>query len=179
MFVRIGYLDVKVASEEIKELQGLINNPNSPHRILSVRKLEFLRELDRKQKSGLHTTFIEEDGRLTCTCGLTILSQKFKFEGETDFLDRLGRDSLEKLPQIGVDEIYTIRGHQRLPRCKDRAVALIYHELWNEQLREFIYSAFCQGCMAQISDAKGKDARTFVRLHNKSCGGLKPGEGGI
>ena len=179
MFVRIGYLNVKVTSEEIQELKEAANDLNNPNQRLSIRKLDFVRELDRMQKAGFHTAYIEADDRIICTCGLTLLDQRSRFEGETDFLDHLDQDLLAKYPQIKADQIHLIRGHQRLPRSKDKAVALIYEQKWHEYLREFLYKAFCQECMQQISGVQGKDARLFVRVHNKSCAGLKPGEGGI
>ena len=178
MFVRIGYLDVKVTSEEIQELKEAANDLNNPNQRLSIRKLDFVRGLDRMQKAGFHTAYIESEDRIVCTCGLTLLDQRSRFEGETHFLDQLDLDLLAQHPQIEADQIHTIRGHQRLPRCKDKAVALIYKQKWHEYLREFIYKAFCQECMQQVSDAQGKDARIFVRAHNKSCGRFKTGKGG-
>ena len=178
MFVRIGYLDVKVTSEEIQELKEAANDLNNPNQRLSIRKLDFVRGLDRMQKAGFHTAYIESEDRIVCTCGLTLLDQRSRFEGETHFLDQLDLDLLAQHPQIEADQIHTIRGHQRLPRCKDKAVALIYEQKWHEYLREFIYKAFCQECMQQVSDVQGKEARMFVRAHNKSCGRFQPGEGG-
>jgi hypothetical protein len=178
MFARIGYLNVKVTSEEIQELKEAANDLNNPNQRLSIMKLGFVRDLDRMQKSGFHTTYIEEGDQIVCTCGLTLLDQRSRFEGETDFLDYLDKDLLAKYPQIEADQIHTVRGHQRLPSCTDKAVALIHELKWNDHLHEFLYKAFCQECMQQISGVQGKDARKFVRVHNKSCGRFKPGEGG-
>ncbi len=179
MFVRITYLDVKVTAEEIQELKEAANDLNNPNRRLSAQKLNYVRELDRMQKAGLHLVYAEDEGQIICTCGLTLLDQTKLVEGETDFIDYLDKELLTKHPKLEVEQIHTVRGHQRLPRCKDKAVALIYDQNWDEYLREFIYKAFCQECMQQAFGAKGIDARTFVKVHNKSCGGLKPGEGGI
>jgi hypothetical protein len=179
MFVRIGYLNVKVTSEEIQALKEAANDLNNSNRRLAIKQLDFVRDLDRMQRAGFHTAYIEAEDQIICTCGLTLLDQSSGFEGETGLLKHLEKDLLAKYPHIEVDQIHTVRGHQRLPRCKDKAVALIYELKWHEYLHEFLYEAFCQECMKQISGVQGKDARIFVRVHNKSCGGFKPGEGGI
>lgn len=179
MFVKVGYLNVKVTSEEILEIKEVATDSNNPNRRLASQQLNFVRELDGMQKEGLHTAYLEADNQLICTCGLTLLDQRSEFDGETYIADNLNKELLSKFPQIKAEDIHTVRGHQRLPRCSDKAVALIYERTWDENLREFMFEAFCQECMQQISGVPGKEARAFVRIHNKSCSGLKPGEGGI
>ena len=172
----IGYLDVKVSVEEIEAIKKVASDANNPNRRLAKMQLEFVRELDGMQRAGLHTSYMEDDEQLICTCGLILFGQKNSIELVMDstYADPLDLDLLERHQQIAAGPIHTVRGHQRLPRCKDMAVALIYELTWDETRRTFMYDAFCQECMEQVSRVVGMEARAFVRFHNKECRRLRP-----
>ena len=179
MIASIGYIDVKVTTEEIKEMQGVAKDNCNPNRKLAVMQLRFLRWIEWMQKTGLHTVYMEEDDGDLCTCGLIVLSEINRFEKETHLIELLDEDSLKNHHLTGIEKIHQMKGHQRLPRCKDEAFALIYEAAWDEGSQGFLLSAYCQECLQHLAKVPGKEARAFVRFHNKSCGNLKPGKGGL
>jgi len=179
MLVSIGYLDVKVTPEEIAAIKEVAEDANHPDRYLATKQLEYASDLARTQKDGLHTPYLKENGQTVCSCGLALFDGTNPMVVEDEqFPVFISADDLANHPNIEVDEIHKVHGHQKLPRCKDRAAALIYKRVWDEQKRAFIFTAFCQVCLDQVTSVPGKDARLFVREHNKLCKSPLPGEGG-
>jgi hypothetical protein len=175
----IRYLEVKVTHEEIENIKKVAIDTNNPNRRLASMQLGYIRELAEMQKEGLHTSYMEDDEQLICTCGLALFDPKVSINTDAGVkaAEYLNPDLLARHSRIVTNLIHTVRGHQRLPRCRDRAVALIYELEWNDSQHTFVYNAFCQECMKKITRVPGKEARIFVRIHNKKCGNITSKQG--
>jgi len=74
-----------------------------------------------------------------------------------------------KVVELLIDRVQALKGHRNLDDFVGRTCALIVNFVWKEELKEYLWTAYCQECGEFVIDRSNLEARGFVSLHNANC----------
>ncbi len=162
----ITYCDVDVSSDLLARLRREMDEAKKEQKYNKYRPWLYYANLDRWQRQGFHSFYIEGPNGSCCTCGLVVGSEATEGAVPATLVDQHVANSLAHL---NLDPGYFVQGHVNLPSLRGKTVALVVDYKWHEDLGEYLWDVICQkcaGCELQISQA---DARAFVKSHNARC----------
>ena len=169
LFLSAGYVETKVEASEIAQVRLEMKSESRSVGILAGMKYRYLKELQLQQKSGLHFAYLEYENAQICTCGLTIFADGFEVEGEKFPVEFIPEIAAQSLAPLALEDVQRATGHLQLPSASGQSIALIIFASWHQPSRENLWSAYCQRCLSTAVEISNKEAKQFVRNHNKSC----------
>lgn len=166
----IGYEDVQVTEELLQEYELKKAKAEGWGKYGRFKAWLYYANLRRRQLQGLHECVLEGNSlkgerRLHCICGMFFQSSDLKK------VELISKKVKIKTKSLRLDEVQQVKGHLNLDDFKSITVALLVDFLWEPEIGDYLWTAFCQECGKQIYQVENLKARAFVDLHNKSCGG--------
>ena len=163
----VTYEDVLVTAEYLTQLRAEIKAADVRAKYGLFRTSLFYGNLRRWQRQGWHCEYESSPGTTHCTCGL-VLNKNCTTDQEIVVV--LSSAVQAKLDGIELEEIHLARGHLDLPSLKGKTVALIVNYVYKEDIGDYLWSAICQHCGDHQLEVANRDAKKFVKCHNKVCG---------
>ena len=163
----IGYQEVRVPKAKLARLKREMDLAPGPRKYGRYKAWLHFANLDMWQKQGHHFHYLTEcsDGKrkLLCTCGL--------FMEEADSLGdkAITSEMALKVGELLLDRVQAVKGHRSLDDFTARTCALIVNFVWKEELKEYLWTAYCQECGEFVIERSNLEARGFVSLHNAHC----------
>ena len=81
----------------------------------------------------------------------------------------ISSDLALKVGELLLDRVQAVKGHRSLDDFTARTCALIVNFVWKEELKEYLWTAYCQECGEFVIERSNLEARGFVSLHNAHC----------
>ena len=163
----IGYKDVQVPKKKLEKLKRELDLATGPRKYGRYKAWLHYANLDMWQKQGHHFHYITEvsDGRryLICTCGL------YMEEADSASEQAIPLESARRVGELLLDRVQALKGHRSLVDFTSRTCALTVNYFWKEELNQYLWTAYCQGCGEFVIDRSNLEARGFVSLHNAHC----------
>ena len=163
----VTYEDVLVTAEYLKQLRAEIKAADVRAKYGLFRTSLFYGNLRRWQRQGWHCEYESGPGTTQCTCGL-VLHENGTADQEIAVV--LSSAVLAKLDGIELEEIHLVRGHLDLSTLKGETVALIVNYVYKEDISDYLWTSICQQCGDNQLEVTNKEAKKFVKSHNKVCG---------
>ena len=163
----VTYEDVLVTAEYLKQLRAEIKAADVRAKYGLFRTSLFYGNLRRWQRQGWHCVYTNGPGTTHCTCGL-VLHENGTADQEIAVV--LSSAVQAKLDGIELEEIHLARGHLDLPSLKGEIVALIVNYVYKEDISDYLWTSICQHCGDNQLEVTSKEAKRFVKSHNKVCG---------
>ena len=163
----VTYEDVLVTTEYLKQLRTEIKVADVRAKYGLFRTSLFYGNLRRWQRQGWHCEYESGPGTTHCTCGL-VLNEKGTADQEMAVV--ISKNVQQKLDGIELEEIHLARGHLGLPSLKGETVALIVNYVYKEDINDYLWTSICQQCGDHQLEVTNKEAKKFVKSHNKVCG---------
>ena len=118
--------------------------------------------LKRWRDQGHHFHYLSGPNSIHCTCGLVVNRSE-----DGSYL----RDvtAVGGISGLKLDDLHWVKGHVNLPSGRGLTVALIYDFIYSDELKRYLWDAFCQECGADVKKKVLLEAREFVKEHNKTC----------
>ena len=163
----VTYEDVLVTAEYLKQLRAEIKTADVRAKYGLFRTSLFYGNLRRWQRQGWHCEYESGPSTTHCTCGLVLDENG---TGDQEIAVVLSSAVLAKLDGIELEEIHLVRGHLDLPTLKGETVALIVNYVYKEDISDYLWTSICQQCGDHQLEVTNKEAKKFVKRHNKVCG---------
>lgn len=163
----IGYEDVRVPKVKLERLKRELDREKGPKKYGKYKAWLHYANLDSWQKQGHHFHYLTDCSggkrKLICTCGL--------FMEEADSLsDRaISPELAKRVGELLIDRVQALKGHRSLDDFKAPTCALIIDFVWKEELKKYLWTAYCQECGEFVIERENLEARGFVSLHNALC----------
>jgi hypothetical protein len=163
----IGYQDVKVPKEKLERLKREMDREKGPRKYGRYKAWLHFANLEMWQKQGHHFHYLTDCSggkkKFLCTCGLYM-------EEADSFTERaISAEMALKVGELLIDRVQALKGHWNLDDFVGRTCALIVNFVWREELKEYLWTAYCQECGEFVIDRSNLEARGFVSLHNANC----------
>jgi hypothetical protein len=163
----VTYEDVLVTTEYLKQLRAEIKAADVRAKYGLFRTSLFYGNLRRWQRQGWHCEYESGPGTTHCTCGLVLNENG---TADQEMAVALSSAVQAKLDGIELEEIHLARGHLALPSLKGETVALIVNYVYKEDISDYLWTSICQQCGDHQPEVTNKEAKKFVKSHNKVCG---------
>lgn len=156
----IRYQDRRVADEQIERLTlECKRNVAAWNGLRKYGNLQWWRELRYHNFLG---TWIESNGRyLGCTCGLDVLESDI----ESTSIPKSERP--KEIVELDLSDLVCVRFHVDFSDNPQPVTALIVSSIYDETLTTYLWTAFCQTCLAVVIDVIHENALQFVDSHNQ------------
>ena len=166
----IGYEDVEVTEELLTEYEREKELAEGWAKYARFKAWLYHANVRRRQLQGLHENClvgVSADGLRTvhCICGMFFQGSDLK-DGS-----QISGEVRKKTKGLGLDEIQEVKGHLNLEDFHSITVALLVDFLWEPNIGDYLWTAFCQECGKYVERVKNAVAKQFVSRHDKSCGG--------
>jgi hypothetical protein len=172
----VTYEDVLVTAEYLKQLKAEIKASDVRAKYGLFRSSLFYGNLRRWQRQGWHCVYTNGPGTTHCTCGL-VLNENGTPDQEIAVV--ISKNVEHVLDGIELEQIHLVRGHNSLPSLKGETVALIVGFIYKEEVNDYLWTAICQQCGDYEVEVKNADAKSFIKIHNRSCGPVMINKKGV
>lgn len=163
----IGYQNVKVSKSKVERLRLEMDREKGPRKFGRYKAWLHYANLEMWQKQGHHFQYLtevsKEKRKLICTCGL------FMEEADSTTEQAISPELALRVGELLLDRVQALKGHRSLDDFTAKTCALIVNFVWKEELKQYLWTAYCQECGEFVIERNNLEARGFVSLHNANC----------
>lgn len=163
----IGYQNVKVSKSKVERLRLEMDREKGPRKFGRYKAWLHYANLEMWQKQGHHFQYLTEVSKgkrkLICTCGL------FMEEADSTTEQAISPELALRVGELLLDRVQALKGHRSLDDFTAKTCALIVNFVWKEELKQYLWTAYCQECGEFVIERNNLEARGFVSLHNANC----------
>jgi len=163
----IGYQNVKVSKSKVERLRLEMDREKGPRKFGRYKAWLHYANLEMWQKQGHHFQYLtevsKEKRKLICTCGL------FMEEADSTTEQAISTELALRVGELLLDRVQALKGHRSLDDFTAKTYALIVNFVWKEELKQYLWTAYCQECGEFVIERNNLEARGFVSLHNANC----------
>ena len=163
----IGYQNVKVSKSKVERLRLEMDREKGPRKFGRYKAWLHYANLEMWQKQGHHFQYLtevsKEKRKLICTCGL------FMEEADSTTEQAISSELALRVGELLLDRVQALKGHLSLDDFTAKTCALIVNFVWKEELKQYLWTAYCQECGEFVIERNNLEARGFVSLHNANC----------
>ena len=161
----IRYRDIRVDNETLERIrQQMKETPE--HGVALFNGYRKYANLQLWRSQELHEYLgvrVESDGNyLLCSCGLEAL------ESDIESVAIAENDLPEELTQLDIPKLMRVRFHVEFTDELKPVSALIVSATFDWDKRSYLWTAYCQTCLAVVLNAAHLDAKNFVAAHNSA-----------
>ncbi len=109
----------------------------------------------------LGTTFKSNGNYLMCTCGLDVL------KSDLESVALSSREIPEEIAALDLSGLERVRHHIDFSAAGKPVCALIVDFIFDSSDKTYLWTAYCQVCLALIRQVENDVAVDFVNVHNK------------